>query len=64
MSRGWFTVATFQTAVDAAVAKNFLESQGIPVMLRDEETVATTWALASAIGGIKLQVDAIHVERA
>jgi hypothetical protein len=58
------TVATFQDPVAAALAKNYLEDQGIPACLMDEATVATDWLLSNAIGGIKLQVDPFHVERA
>ena len=46
------------------MAQNFLESEGIPSALIDETTIATDWMLAGAIGGIKLQVAAEHVERA
>jgi len=58
------TIATFQDPVAATLAKNFLDSEDIPAILLDESTVATDWALAGAIGGIKLQVPVIHVERA
>jgi hypothetical protein len=58
------TIATFHDPVAAALAKNFLASEEIPAVLFDESTVAIAWQLAGAIGGIKLQVAAIHVERA
>jgi hypothetical protein len=58
------TVATFHEPVAAAMAKNFLEGHGIPAVLFDEDTIATDWMLSTAIGGIKLRVDAIHFERA
>ncbi len=64
MSDRLVTVAAFQDTVAASLAKNYLESQGIPASLFDETTVATDWLLAGAIGGVKLQVAPIHVERA
>lgn len=64
MSDRLVTVATFHEPVAAAMAKNFLESEGIPAVLFDEDTIATDWMLAGAIGGIKLQVGPLHLERA
>ena len=64
MSDRLVTVATFHEPVAAALARNFLESQGIPAVLFDEDTIATGWMLSGAIGGIKLQVAPIHLERA
>jgi hypothetical protein len=64
MSDRLITVATFQEPVAAALARNYLDAQGIPAMLIDETTIATDWMLAGAIGGIKLQVYPIHLERA
>ena len=64
MSDRLVTIATFQDPVPATLAKNYLEDQGIPAILLDETTIATDWMLSSAIGGVKLQVAQIHVERA
>ncbi len=64
MPDNWTTVATFQDTIAAAVAKNFLDNEGIPSILLDEATVATDWMLSTAIGGIKLQVAPHHLERA
>ena len=64
MSDRLITIATFQQPVEAAMAQNFLDSEGIPSTLLDETTIATGWMLAGALGGIKLQVPAEHVERA
>ncbi len=58
------TVATFLDPVAAALARNFLDGEGIPAVLVDETTIATDWMLGGAIGGIKLQVSPWHVERA
>jgi hypothetical protein len=64
MSDRLVTVATFQDSVAAALAKNFLEHEGIQCVLMDDTTVATDWMLSAAIGGVKLQVAALDVERA
>src|SRR5436309_2737774 len=58
------TVATFDDTIRAALAKNHLEAAGIVSMLSDELTVGMDWALSTAVGGIKLQVAPIQVERA
>jgi hypothetical protein len=60
----WTVAATFDNAVTAEMAKNLLESQGVPVMLSDEETVATAWNLSNAVGGIKLHVPVEALGRA
>jgi hypothetical protein len=58
------TVATFDDTIRAALAKNHLEAAGIAAVLSDELTVGTDWALSTAVGGIKLQVAPLYVERA
>jgi hypothetical protein len=60
----YVTVAAFQDPMAATMAKNYLEEKGIPAILLDETTVATDWLLSGAIGGVKVQVLPIHVERA
>jgi hypothetical protein len=64
MSSELVTVATFNDPVEAAMARNYLEAGGVHAFLLDEETVATTWGFANAIGGIKLQVNVANAERA
>lgn len=64
MSDRFVTIATYHDGVAAAMARNFLENEHIPVLLLDEDTVATFGVISAAIGGVKLQVPAIHVERA
>src|SRR5688572_27420778 len=52
----WVTVATFWKPTDAQLARIKLESEGIDVVILDENLIATDWLMANAIGGIKLQV--------
>lgn len=50
------TVAIFHLPQDAYIIKARLESEGIPVFLKDEYSVQTENFLSNAIGGVKLQV--------
>jgi len=51
------TIATFGDALEASLARNYLESAGIRSFLADELTMSVAWHLNVAIGGVKLQVD-------
>jgi hypothetical protein len=64
MSNEHVTVATFDNEVDAAMARNYLESGGVRAFLLDDTTVSMDWALSNAVGGIKLQVKASDLGRA
>lgn len=50
------TVAIFHLPQDAYIIKARLESEDIPVFLKDEYSVQTENFLSNAIGGVKLQV--------
>jgi hypothetical protein len=50
------TVATFDTLMEAELARSYLEGEGIRCFLADAEMVNTAWYLSGAMGGIKLQV--------
>ncbi len=52
----FFVLASFEFAADVQILKTKLESEGIPVFLRDENTLNSDPLLSSAIGGVKLQV--------
>ena len=58
------TVRTYRDLTAAYVARAYLEAEGIPNILRDENTIRTDWFLSNAIGGARLQVPSAHVERA
>jgi len=58
------TIARFDLAGQAHIAKNALEAAGIKSVLADEQTVAMDWLLSNAIGGIKVQVLEEDAERA
>jgi len=58
------TVAAFDIAAKAELAKNILEEAGIAAYIHDEGIVAMEWILANAVGGIKVKVEAKDAERA
>jgi hypothetical protein len=64
MRSEYVTVAVFNNDVDAAMARNYLETGGVRAFLADEETVAMAWELSNAVGGIKLQVKPADFNRA
>ena len=64
MEQEFYTIGAFEYVADVQVIKAKLESEGIPVFLRDENTLNTDPLISSAIGGVKLQVYSIDKERA
>ena len=58
------TVAAFDVAYKADLAKAALEEAGIPAVVTDREIVAMDWLLAPAVGGVKVQVSEEHLDRA
>ncbi|QLE55354.1 putative signal transducing protein [Nostoc sp. TCL26-01] len=60
----WVTVATFSNYIDANLAKQLLESQGIQCYLANESLVNLAWHLTVAVGWIKLQVNPQDIDLA
>lgn len=58
------TIATFDQAAQARMAKNVLDEAGIRVAVSDETLVAMDWLLSNAVGGIKVQVWEEDADRA
>ncbi|HVK16195.1 MAG TPA: DUF2007 domain-containing protein [Fimbriiglobus sp.] len=58
------TVASFDLAAKAELARNVLEEAGIDAVLTDAEIVAMDWLISNAVGGIKVQVREEDAERA
>jgi len=56
MRQTFYTVATFEFPADVQIIKGRLESEGISVFLRDENTINSDPLISAAIGGVKLQV--------
>ena len=60
----WTTVDRFFHPTVAHIAAGKLESEGIPVFLLGINHASANWLLANALGGIRLQVPASHVDDA
>lgn len=56
MKHDFYTVTSSTYVADIQILKGKLESEGIPVFLRDENTINTDPLISDAIGGVKLQV--------
>lgn len=64
MEETFYQVASFEYAADAQILKGKLESEGIPVFLRDENMLNAHPMISNAIGGVKLQVYTKHKDMA
>ncbi len=64
MEETFYQLASFEYAADVQIIKGKLESEGIPVFLRDENTLNSDPLISNAIGGVKLQVYSKDKERA
>ena len=64
MEEKFFTIAAFEYVADVQIVKGKLESEGIPVFLRDENTLNSDPIISNAIGGVKLQVYTSDKEKA
>ncbi|WP_206052657.1 putative signal transducing protein [Neptunomonas marina] len=58
------TIAHYDYPHEAHIARAKLESEGIPAVLADEQTITMQWLYAQALGGVKLQVPASAAETA
>jgi hypothetical protein len=58
------TVATFTNAPDLYITKGSLENEGIPCFVKDEHTLQSNPLYDIAIGGMKLQVEEQHAQKA
>ncbi len=58
------TVARFREGYEAHIAKGLLELHGIPATVIDEHIVAMNWLYSLAVGGVKLQVEDEHADKA
>lgn len=64
MKQEFFTIGAFEFPADVQIIKLKLESEGIPVFLKDENTINTDPLISQAIGGVKLQVYSKDREKA
>jgi len=64
MEDKFVVIGSFEFTADVQIFKGRLESEGIPVFLKDENTLNSDPLISSAIGGVKLQVYSKDKERA
>lgn len=64
MGKDLVTIGTFEFLADVQIIKGRLESEGIVVTLKDDNTISVEPFASNAIGGIKLQVHQKDKERA
>ncbi|SDT41325.1 Putative signal transducing protein [Maribacter dokdonensis] len=64
MENKFYQLTSFEYVADVQIVKGKLESEGIPVFLRDENTLNSDPLISNAIGGVKLQVYSKDKERA
>ena len=58
------TIKRFDTAIEAHIIKNKLESEGIPSYVMDENIVTLNPLLNFAVGGVRLQINQEDTEKA
>ncbi len=64
MEETFYRIAAFEFVADVQIIKGKLEAEGIPVFLRDENTLNSDPLISTAIGGVKLEVYTKDKERA
>ncbi len=65
MQENLFTqIAEFQFSSEAHILKGKLESAGIAVFMRDSHTIDADPLMSQALGGVKLFVHTVEVEKA
>jgi hypothetical protein len=58
------TIREYRDLHEALLAKGRLESSGVDTFLADENIVHMDWLISTAIGGVKLRVDAANAQAA
>jgi len=64
MEEKFFKIGAFEYVADVQIIKSRLEAEGIPVFLRDENTLNSDPLISNAIGGVKLLVYSKDKEKA
>lgn len=62
--RDLVAIRSYWGLLEAEMARGLLESAGIEAVLFDDNMVRMDWFTASALGGVKLRVDAANVDAA
>ena len=64
MGKDWVVLGTFEFLADVQIIKGKLESEGIEVRLKDDNTVSVEPFASNALGGVKLMVHRYDEEEA
>lgn len=64
MEEKFYRIGSFEFVADVQIIKGKLEAEGIPVFLRDENTLNSDPLISTAIGGVKLEVYTKDKDRA
>jgi hypothetical protein len=62
--RDLVTIRTFWNLLEAQLAKGLLDAAGIECFLFDDNMIRMDWFVASALGGMRLRVDAQNADEA
>ena len=54
----------YTNAIDAAMAKNLLEAEGIKALIADDQAIGMAWQMSIAMGGVKVLVSEGDLPRA
>jgi len=54
----------YSNAIDAAMAKNLLEAEGIKALIADDQAIGMAWQMSIAMGGVKVLVSEDDLSRA
>ncbi|MCP1728329.1 hypothetical protein J2T60_002329 [Natronospira proteinivora] len=58
------TIASYTEPWEAHIVRGRLEAEGVPATLAHDQHVSLDWPLATALGGVKVQVPPAFVEQA
>ncbi|AWX44196.1 hypothetical protein HME9304_01196 [Flagellimonas maritima] len=64
MKQEFYILGSFEFPADVQIIKGKLESEGIQVFLKDENTINSDPLISAAIGGVKLLVYSVDKDRA
>ena len=64
MGKDWVILGSFEFLADVQIIKGKLESEGIEVRLKDDNTVSVEPFASNALGGVKLMVHRYDEEEA
>ncbi len=64
MNQNPVVAGIYTNAIDAAMAKNLLEAEGIKALIADDKAIGMAWQMSIAMGGAKVLVREDDLSRA